>query len=228
MKRFGLIILTGYSLLSYSQDLPDSLRNSTPELKNVFKANPLALIVGTVPYTGELRLANEIPITQRQSVQISVSYIGKGPMLYFLEDSLTGRNIRFTVFGGRIQYQHRYYFKLNKTDIQTHKALLGWYVAPHISYSKATVSTRQLRQYDLYYRATQFNTALLIGRQSHAGLFFKNGTLDLFAGIGYKNNTWVDNTRPGGTPRNFVFHEAGAIYNSNIKPYLGFNLGLLF
>lgn len=227
MRRFGLIILLLCSILTKAQDLNDSVPNTIPELKNVVKSNPIALAWGTVPYTAEFRLCNEIPITQRQSVQISVSYLGKGPILYFLEDSLTGGNIRFTVFGGRIQYQHRYYFKLNRTGIATHKVLLGWYLAPHVSYAKATVSTRQLRQYELYYRATQFNTALLIGKQSHFGLF-KNGTLDVFAGLGYKNNSWIDNTRPGQKPRHFVFGAAGPSYNSNFKLYLGFNFGLAF
>ena len=216
-------------LLSTNYLLAQEKESSTKELKamggisNVVKTNPFALAIGDIFFTSEIRVVNEFVNGTHQSSQIGLSYLTKGPILMILENANGNGDEKLTVSGFRIQVAHKFYFSEHlATNFQV--APRGIYLSPHISYSTARVSTKNLNQYDRFIQATQFNMNMLIGYQIIANGDF---AFDFFAGLGFKENRWFEHESARHVTRIDPFTDF-PLYSSPLKITLGFNTGFAF
>lgn len=198
---------------------------SSPQVYNiVYKSNPFTAFLGPIPFTGEYRLAVDIPITKDQSLQTSLSYLGKSILFALLEDTAFGNQLKFIIYGYRLQLTYKFYpaaFRFNNNK-NVNLSPLGFYAGPHISYSYARISTPYLNRYGLYMSAEHFNIDLLAGYQFE---LLEPVIIDIFAGLGYKKNIWYEYYSPGKKrviSRPFDFPP----YYWDLKIMLGFNIGI--
>jgi hypothetical protein len=183
----------------------------------IIKTNPLPIIWGSVPFTSEFRVLQEIPVALFQSSQIGFSYIGKSVVLAMQENAIRQNNEpRIKVRGFRIQYAHRFYYKRNSYAPE------GAYIGPLISYTTAKFGTRYSQQFDHYVRAEHFNTNMMLGYQAVSDDGF---TLDAFIGAGYKKNTWQYHRSHNTT---VIDLSDIPYYSSSFKFSCGFNIGFAF
>jgi hypothetical protein len=198
------------------------------KFNNVIKSNPVAVLMGQIPFTGEYRAMYEYTKSPSQSSMIGVSYLGKGILIRMIEmdTNFTNRNIKLVVRGVRLQAAHRFYLtgigKFFSKDYEY--APLGFYISPHISYASAIISSKFLSTYDIFIRATYFNVSLLSGLQME---LFDGFVIDAFTGLGYKKNTLYEHYSPGQS-RPSKDADDIPFFNSNIKFSLGFNVGYAF
>lgn len=208
----------------------DSIREkpiSPQRVNTVIKTNPLPILWGPVPLTAEFRIVREITVATNQSMELGFSYLGKSPLFSILENGLNQNNqVKMYVSGFRLQMAHKFYInevleKMEMSDFDY--APVGFYIAPHISYSSAKFTYKSLNRYDVYIRGTHFNINLLGGYQT---LIDDQLAIDFFAGMGYKKNTWTEHSPPNNIVP--VDMGLGSFYNSNVKLILGFNAGITF
>ncbi len=223
---------------SYGQQtekqFPDSIRFRRMEVpkraNNLIKTNPVALIFGCIPfYTGEARLVNETTVSLYQSVYIGASYLYKSPFLSLVErDSASNPDgIRLKVNGWRVQAGYKFYLNgmiKSQRDQMRGPAPKGAYVAPHISYATAKVTTSYLKSQGKYYRINFFNVDLRTGYQLVAGRKF---AFDIFTGFGYMDNKVVYHESNRANYR-VDTSEDGYFYTSYLKIVFGFNLGFAY
>jgi len=202
--------------------------NESSDFSIVVKTNPFTPIWGTIPFTAEYRFVGEFVTARQQSWMLGVSYLGKSPLLNAIEDSAASNGeLPFTVRGYRLQAGYRFYLNkmLEPLGLSSNgEAPKGYYIMPHFSYSEAKFSDRYLNQYDVYLRITHVNYNVLMGYQS---FIRSNIAIDMFAGLGYKENRWIQRDFAG----NFSTEETdelGEYYNSPVKISLGFHVGIAF
>ena len=193
-------------------------------VSTVIKTNPLAVLWGSIPFTSEYRFMIELTSSKKQSDQIGISYLGKSPVLKLFEDTIENLNL-LIVRGIRFQGAHKFY--INKLGIYfglpgSEYAPNGLYLSPHLSYSTAKFSTKFFNSRDVFIRTTHFNVNLLLGYQ----LIREYWALDFFAGMGYKNNIWIEHDQQNSI--NINTSDFGPLYNSPVKLNLGFNVGFVF
>ncbi|MBI4647281.1 MAG: hypothetical protein HY738_12010 [Bacteroidia bacterium] len=173
----------------YSSSLFSQYTNENKEIEKKYrggmiKTNPLAMLCGPIIFTSEFRVVYETPIAPQQAFQIGVSYLGKSPLLGFIEraDSLSQQGaLRFTVNGFRVQLAYKLYF-------MEVKAKYRFYIAPFVSGSLVRISRRSLSNINYYLRAKYINYNIIIGYQTP--LFTDRLDFDLFTGLGYRDIEW--------------------------------------
>ncbi len=239
MKRVAchitaLLCFTLLTLTGTGQEAPSKVPDLPQEPAHVFKVTPYMLVWGPIPFTAEYRLTNEWITGRQRSTQLSISYLGKSPILANIEDSLNNgtnngyRAIKIRVRGARLQLSHRFYLNdiLQGLTIRhriNEYAPNGYYIAPHFSFSTAEFTTPYLRTVDSYLRFTHTNINLLIGRQF---FFWPHMCFDLYTGLGYKNNIWTEKA-PSNNLRRVNPNDMG-IYKGNFKFTLGVDIGFYF
>lgn len=143
-----------------------------------------------------------------------------------IQDSINNGNTHIKTYGGRFQYSHRFYLKSHKnaTHIPT-----GVYIGPHVSFARATFTTRYANQYDVYIQGTQFNVVAMMGFQYYNNSFILGKVVtDLFVGLGYKNNYWIEKQAGQQQPHRLQINDLSSFYSGPVKIYAGFNLGFPF
>lgn len=218
-----ILLVTG-SILGFSQDyVADTLGHKKLEpdwpqnIDIIVKTNPLGPLAGSVFLTSEYLLSLEFVTSSFQSSQISVSYMGKSPILKSLEDSIPDLEL-LIVRGYRIQISHRFYM-LKKQ----HYAPLGFYLSPHTSFTGIKVSTRYQNSMDNYIRISHFNMNLLAGFQL---IINEDQVIDMYMGLGYKNNFWEEHQSQ--TTISINADDLWPWYYNPIKFTIGFKVGIGF
>ena len=204
--------------------------DSPQRINTVLKSNPFSIMWGPIPFTAEYKLGYEVTTSARQSSQLTVSYLGKSPLFSLIESDFSNQqnnDIRFVVRGFRFQASQRFFipgiadgFGLKISDY----APEGLYIAPHISYSTATISNRYLNQYDVYLRASHFNMNLHLGYQFSLG---DRLMVEAFAGLGYKRNWWLERL-PNANVQGIDTEELGPLYNGPLRISFGYTFGWAF
>ena len=187
------------------------------------------MIAGVIPFTSEYRLLGEYAVNKNQAAQLGFSYLGKSPILSAIESSGPAvnnvLNQKLKVRGYRIQASYKFYLTqlsngYNKSEFL---APQGLYFAPLVSYSSAKMYMRYFQVNDIWIRATHFNANLLIGGQAFLG----NLALDVFFGLGYKKNQWLERY----TVSQIILvdmNDLPSTYSGRVKVSLGFNIGYGF
>lgn len=193
-------------------------------VNTVIKTNPLAILWGSIPLTAEYRVMIELTSSKNQSDQIGISYLGKSPVLELFEDSIENLDL-LIVRGIRFQGAHKFYINrpggplgLSYSEYAPH----GFYISPHLSYSSVKFSTKAANSRDVFIKVTHFNANLLFGYQLIPGFW----AFDIFAGLGYKKNNWIEHDQQNSINKNTS--DFGKYYNSPVKLNLGFNVGVVF
>ena len=188
----------------------------------VLKTNPLPVIWGPVWFTSEYRFVNEFVVAPNQSSQIGISFLGKSPIFSWFDNTFNQSNrLKVLVRGFRFQLSHKFYLnELLNTGLY---APQNFYIGPLFSYSTARYTNKYLNLYDIYVRSTHINLNFIAGYQ---WISSKSYAIDMFAGMGYKKNTWIEHSPPTFTPMNT--DDFGPFYNSNLKLIFGFNVGKAF
>lgn len=178
------------------------------EPMNIIKTNPLRVLWGQIPFTGEYGLTYERAIPTKLGAQVWLGYTGPSAILNLenLTDSI-GQGI--SVSGVRVAPSVKFYL----TSFESPK---GFYVSPMVSYNTAKFKSNT--NPNDYVKATFFNVNLLAGYQVIAGGAF---ALDIFSGLGFKSNKWEFNN-----PSNSIFIEQAG--GTGAKVTLGFNAGVAF
>lgn len=227
MKNINLLILLLIIGLSSPNSFAQKMATDSLEYKarvsypldytGVLKTNPLSMVWGSIPFTAEFMALYEFVSAPQQASQVGISYISKSPILKALEDSVQDLKL-ITANGVRFQLSHRFYF-LKSYDY----APRGLYISPQFSYATVKISTKHLSSRDVYIRITQVNSNLLVGWQWINDMDF---TLDVFGGLGYKNNIWEEHNSQTTIALNN--DEFGPYYSGNVKISIGFHMGLAF
>lgn len=241
LVSFGLLscAMIDTSIAQTQQDSTKKVVKKKPRktYRNLIKFNPLPIVWGPIPLTGEYRILREIPIGDHESIQVGISYLGKSPFVSLAENtinsgggpngtgtgntnpngtlSLNTPEVKFKISGYRLQLNYRIYIGDKYTPN-------GPYIGPHISYSEAFMSDRYIARFQQYVKVTHFNVNFLAGYQS---VVWDKFVLDVFVGLGYKKNRWEENSSGAYKPVNT---DDIPLYNFPIKFTLGFNIGIAF
>ncbi|MFB6305983.1 MAG: hypothetical protein ABEH43_03175 [Flavobacteriales bacterium] len=226
---FIIFLCLTTNILSQNENVQKELDDVNDQTQYVLKTNPFRVLWGELPFTAEYRLNAEAITGRFQSSELGLSYFGPSPLLKVIEDSINARangqfSISFQVSGFRLQFSHRFYFTyLFTTDSknkETRTAPKGYYIDPHISASRATFKVNH--QDDASLTMKHLTAEILIGRQwrPYNNLFL----MDLFIGVGYKDNTW--DLFEFGQLSNRINDDDMGIYGGNLKLTLGVNFGL--
>jgi hypothetical protein len=226
-KIFFLLILFFLSIKTFAQNprsntlLNSGISEIPPEQPSIIlKTNPGTAFIGPIVYTSEYRIAFEIPTYLYYGVQVSVSYLGENIFMELAEKDTTtiyglpAHPYDLVARGFRLQFTYKRYIFQKLFGY----APYGLYLALHYSFAKAYITYRQLSLYNEYLFAVHENYDLLAGYQFKIYHF----TLDMFTGLGYKNNFWAIKSS-GKT------EEVEGIYlKIPIKFVIGFNIGYEF
>lgn len=202
-------------------------RESIKDWKAIYlKINPLTILQGPIIGASEYRLGFEAMAAPRLSYQPSISYLGKSPLfnLLFPDSAIAGVTSQdFVMRGYRLQGQLRYFYLMfSKKGANSLMRPSGLYFALHASYSTVTFRWRSTA----YPRTNinHFNVNSLFGIQF---LISDAVGLDVFTGVGYKQNTIYDVDRNQVATKVDLEDEGfGLYYRSNLKLTLGFNLAI--
>ncbi|MBU0487445.1 MAG: DUF3575 domain-containing protein [Bacteroidetes bacterium] len=214
----AILVLFMSKLQAQDTIRPKIYLSSQPNI--LLKTNPLSILSGPLPLTSEYRIMVETTLSMKESIQLSVSYLGKNIILAMIEDSLYAQGTPvFRIQGYRFQFQYKYYFE------QYLDAPEGFYVSPHFSYSSAKIGFRNSITDPEYIRMENLNINLLMGRQWNIDdwAFF-----DAFIGFGYKSNTWHEFDGTKLTKVKLTANDISPYFVSPFKFNLGFNFGIGF
>jgi hypothetical protein len=226
---FILIILT-YCASAQTVKRQNETINEKPvfpqSISLILKTNPLPILWGPIPLTSEFRLISELTVAHNQTNSIAISFLGKSPFVYIMEDITNQQGqTKLLIRGMRFQMTHKIFINgiLNDLGLRMPEyAPEGIYFAPHFSYSTAKFTNRYMNLHDIYIRATYVNINLLGGYQVKV---IDKLILDMFTGMGYKKNNWIEYAPPNITT--IDFDDIPFVY-SPFKFYLGFNIGYAF
>lgn len=220
MKKYIYILLCSsllsmYAKAQFIQDIEND-KKDFPK-KTILKTNPLALFCGSIPFAAEYRLTLEKVMSNKYSLQISGSYLGKGPLLTLSETADT-IPVFYLLKGYRVQVELKYYLN---DPFSEKKAPTGFYIAPAYSYSYAKLSNRYLNAKNKYQAFNYTFYCLKLGYQKT----YNNLAIDFFTGAGYRDNILTDYT----TNKPFNIDLKGLRpYEGHLKVLLGFNVGWAF
>lgn len=229
MKSLLITALTFYFNLfpfnSFSQDQFSKI-DSFPRPISLLKTNPFPVLSGPILLTSEYRLLYETPITHDQSITAGMSYLNKNLIITIFSpiDSAFNqiwKSLIIRGFRGQLIYK---YFLYNSEVPKKKYGPLGVYIGSSLSYSSVKISEEFAnRRYNYYMKISYFNINALFGFQY---ILFRNISIDLFAGLGYKNNIVIENFT---NQSQIITNPLNAIPElKHIKATLGFNLGYGF
>lgn len=218
---FTLVLISRFASGQEKDDYYLKPVNTMPEYHILIKTNPFVYFWGAIPLTAEYRLVGETMVSTKQSSQLALSYLGKGIVLKSYEDS-ANNNYKFVVNGFRVQYTHKFFIKNNFQEMALFSPY-GWYLGPHVSYSSAKITSKTGSIYDVFITGIHMNANLFVGYQT---LLYNQFPLDVFFGLGIKENKWTENYRNQNQHRVIDMNRLGKYYNSNFKISLGFNIGI--
>ena len=212
-----LLLLLHFSLSA--QFIDENLGQKEIRTKRmVLKTNPSLWFLAPIPSTGEYRIAMETAIGLKNSVQISAAFVTKSLLTLLIEalqpDSVKGQT--YTIKGYRFQFAYKFYpFGKYKNAPE------GFFLGPHISYSKAYFHINQTSPKYSDYSATYANIALIWGYQ-----FIVNDkiAIELFQGLGYRDNRLRDEY--SGEEEKLNYNPDYTPIPGDLKIYLGANIGL--
>lgn len=185
--------------------------------RNILKTNPFVFPLGSIPLTSEFRIAYETVLSQRSSIQISGSYLGKGLLTTFAE-AATVPPIVLKVRGFRFQAEYKYYLLNHKDQANAPK---GLYVSLQYSYSRARITDKKNILQDEYILITYTNYCFKTGFQ----IINKNLAFDPFIGIGYRDNVWLEHFN---NVTSYASKNDYEPFPGPLKILLGFNAGWAF
>jgi len=179
LLAYFLLLASGYQLKAQADTSGFEGFKATrfPEKANTVKIGLIPLLVGEIPYCGEIRVTYEHPITHNQSLLFGLSYNYPGALL-LLASATSGSGISdFSWRGGRLMLGYRWY-PLKKSD-----APKGFYIGPYFSGNLLKVTDKQ--DHTIYETMYYLNASMIVGEQvlAHNGF-----TFDVFTGVGYKDD----------------------------------------
>ena len=186
MKTLKYLLITGLILFfTTSSGLAQGGTSTSKDYKYTVKINPMAALGGpfwviVVPVTGEYKALFEAKVAQKMSLQLGVSYIGPSVLLNL--DKLSTDTASITgihTSGFRVSGMVKYFLS---RDLPAPK---GFYLAPQISYARATIADKLEASNKV--NAQKLNINACIGYQ----LITEGGLcLDIFTGMGYVSRKW--------------------------------------
>ncbi len=213
-------------IISNDTQTINTIANLPKQPSIILKTNPLTPLIGPIFYTSEYRLTAEIPVRINEGMQLSLSYLGKNLLIRLLEQDTTMYGVKikkghFIISGVRFQFTYKRYIlqKLFGKDPY------GMYVAIHYSYSWAKFTIPYYNIYRQYIFAAYENYDIIGGYQFT--MFNIPLAVDLFAGFGYKNNSYSVYYNNQGQQLN-IPKELTPYLNIPIKIVIGFNIGYAF
>ncbi|MBN4049677.1 hypothetical protein JYT36_00455 [Bacteroidales bacterium AH-315-N07] len=223
IKSFLTIFMVAFVLIAYGQLTREKL-DTLPRPFSCFKTNPLPILWGPIPFTSEYRLIYETAVSYDQTTMFGISYLGPNLLLYTISKLDTSNRAGFDDFiirGLRIQAAHKFY--LSKKLAQNRYNPYGFYLGPYLSYSKAKITNQFGNVFNVNIIAHYFNIDAIFGFQYAFDDIF---VIDLFTGIGYRNNFFEENLLNQNSIFRFpVFPWDSVRYIRNLKILLGFNFG---
>ena len=175
---------------------------------------------GSMIFTSEFRYLKEVATAPKQSLLYGFSLLTKNPIVDSIIAGSGGPYYPVVwIKGFRLQFMYKMYFS-KKMD-----APIGWYTGPYYSYSTAKYSMRNLQNKGIYIQGTQWNVNWVAGLQKLLG---KHICYDIFAGIGYKENTWENHSIKGIKNLDISRYINNPYYTSHFKVCGGLNLGYIF
>ena len=227
---FSILLVWGSMSHCLAQTLGDTPIEIDKPAKSIYlKTNPLALLQGPIPfYSAEARLGFEGIASDHLTYQGSAGYIFLSPIFNALignAPGVFGGNLRMP--GYRFQGEVRYYYiKLyNKKKLSKVFLPSGLYVGLNASYASADFKAKDIPVQKIDF--TQMNVNLIGGAQLMYNDLFG---LDVFAGLGYKNNiiTYYDfnGKKEIWTPEDVGLGDFYA-YPVNVKLGMNLTFGLL-
>ncbi len=204
---------------------PKPMRNA-----GILKFSIIPIFEGQIDFTGELRVTYEHKIAKRQSITIGASYDYPNFILLGISNAIGGRGGgrpgghggRSTSFnavsveGGRITLGYRYY------PLKEFEGLKGFFVGPYLSFNSVNIRIKNNSQnYEVINYA---DAAAITGYQF---VFAKHFELELFGGLGYKNNfVGHYNTAANDVYRQYALPQIPGL--TNVKLVAQMNLGYAF
>ncbi|MCF8332163.1 MAG: hypothetical protein K9H84_06900 [Bacteroidales bacterium] len=183
---------------------------------SMLKFNPLPVLHGHIPMSSEYRLIYETSFGPSHSINFGAAYMGKNTIIpdAILTDYITDPD-NTEAKGFRLIANYRYIYSKNDC------APSGMYLGPEISFAKMDFEQMQPGDQNNKALVEHFYAILKWGYQ---GRISGNFYFDLYAGAGYKNNSYSNNL--SGTQYK-VFEGKSLIYDFPLKLSLGFNMGIL-
>ncbi|MDB5283070.1 MAG: hypothetical protein JWO06_2145 [Bacteroidota bacterium] len=165
---------------SYGQDTTGFQGFKAPKLpgiQHVIKSNIIPVLIGQIPYCGELRVTYEHMITHNQSISAGFAY--NFPNLFLLlATAQNGSNSLFHTYsmrGARADIGYRFY------PLKEEEAPEGLFFGPYISYNFVKIAEKHGDNYQV---VNYFNASGVAGYQ----FMFDGFSLEVFGGLGYRNN----------------------------------------
>ncbi len=223
LKCISIFLFIFYASISFAQD--DDKQSNIDLLKsrkqNVIKTGLFCPFWGSIPLTSEYRLVYETPTSAHTSVQVGASYLAKNFWLWpIIMDTLKKTNAQvsqYTIKGFRIQLAFKYYPFKDQVSPD------GFYFAPFLSYSTASMGTQDSYLHQTYFRMIYINENLVMGYQ----FFLMNqAAVDIYFGLGVKQNSYLEYQYGKLTKRDDPADFE--VIKTSLKIVLGMNIGFGF
>ncbi|MCX7955192.1 MAG: hypothetical protein N3A01_08395 [Bacteroidales bacterium] len=179
------------------------------------KINPLSFIHGNILFTSEIGIIAEYPINYFSSIQASVNYVCKSPLLSFLEKKAFIQE-RLKAKGYRIFIEYKYFFYSRNRELIF---LDNYYLGLMFSHARADFYPRYKIIYDKYIYASYNSISIKLGYQ----FSIKRFVFDIYYGAGYKQNVWREYKK-----QKYTTLDMKILYNLPIKTLLGIYCGYWF
>jgi len=203
-------------------DTADMIIKDPP--KHLFKTAPFSLLISQIPITAEARLLYEGVHSPKYTSMFGLSYNYVSPLfsdsIESWKQSVSIEDLR--IDGFRIQGAMKYYI------LNVLPAPYGFYIGLHASYNTVKIyfprgsSNRKI--YQNYYEKIIFmNTSVIGGAQV---IFSKMIAVDVYAGIGYRDNTQITNDPISGISSSPINMQEYAPIGNNLKLSFSINVGI--
>lgn len=223
--RLLLLVLPVFPLLLSAQT--DSLfrHNAGREHSyEVFKTNPLAVLLGPSVITSEYGLHYEFSLGNKSALSLGASLLNKNIFIYLSEkldtNATSGNSVvqiqpRLKISGYRMQAQYKWLMPLYHYPC-------ALYIGPNAAFSTVYFSYQQRGYTRDFYKIIHRNLSLIVGYQHVvSGKLF----IDLYAGLGYKNNYVREYSTPATytpVPNEFIFTGIPGHVKISMGYYLGY------
>ncbi len=182
----------------------------------MIKSNPLTVFWGAVPFSSEYRVTFETNTGIAKYLNVGVAYLAKNIIL--MDGYTSVQNASALRFNGyKVHFNYRWKISRNRNLPE------GFYLGPHISYAYMKITNRHSQGQNDYAYMQHFHAALLLGWQSK---IFDIFYFDMFAGLGYKNNTWGNHVQHS-SQKILSIQGLNYVYENYGKLKAGFSIGVL-